>query len=150
MYVDNSLGTISFYITIPKSQMTGANSDLNIAATYTGFVKGNAVSTDDNLSFIPDNMLENYLVSSKYVTKEQFNNFTPTTFASWLQENNNDNALKLISYKTGQYETYLNSKTNYTLSIIPNENQGNVTITIHFDKITNTNSLTEYSMQYTI
>ncbi|CRH72051.1 Domain of uncharacterised function (DUF1976) [Chlamydia trachomatis] len=82
MHADNSQGTISFYVKIPKEKITGANSDINLVANYTGFVKGNAVQTGDNLSFVADNMLKSYLLSNGDISsEEEFNKFTPDTFA---------------------------------------------------------------------
>lgn len=44
-----SKGTMSFYVKIPQSLLNGSNTDLNLVVNYTGFVKGNVTSTDDNL-----------------------------------------------------------------------------------------------------
>ncbi|BAC44062.1 hypothetical protein D8X55_02510 [Malacoplasma penetrans] len=148
MYYDNSQGTASFYVNIPKSLMAGANSDLNLVANYTGFLKGNAVQTNDNLSFVSDNMLKNYLISKGFVTKEQYEAFTAASFAEWLKEDNN--AIKLITYKTGQYEQLLNDPTKYSINIVANTTQKTVSVYIHFNGITDSNSLSEYSVVYAI
>ncbi|WP_164979346.1 lipoprotein 17-related variable surface protein [Malacoplasma penetrans] len=150
MYVDNSQGTASFYLNIPKDLIDGSETDLNLVVNYTGFVKGNVDSTDDNLSFVANNMLKSFLVSNGSFTAEQFDNLTPLEFSNWLKENNNENALKLISYKSGQYQTILNGTTGYTVSVITNETQRTVSIYINFDGITNSQSLSEYSIQYSI
>ncbi|RXY96692.1 hypothetical protein D8X55_02895 [Malacoplasma penetrans] len=150
MHYDNAQGTISFYVKIDKLLVDGSNSDLNLVVNYTGFVKGNVDSTDDNLSFVADNMLESYLVSNGDTTADNFKNFTPDSFAKWLQENDNQKALKLISYKSGEYVTLLQDKTKYNLSVIPNETQRTVSIYIYFKDVTNPKSLKEYSVTYTI
>ncbi|BAC44052.1 hypothetical protein [Malacoplasma penetrans HF-2] len=149
MNYDNAQGTISFYIKIDKSLVDGSNSDLNLVVNYTGFVKGNVDTTNDNLSFVADNMLESYLISSKDTTEEQFKTFNPTTFAEWLKANDNEKALKLISYKSGEYITHLTSK-KYKLSVIANETQRTVDIFINFDELKDNKSLREYSVTYTI
>ncbi|BAC44057.1 conserved hypothetical protein [Malacoplasma penetrans HF-2] len=149
MHYDNAQGTISFYVKIDKSLVDGSNSDINLVVNYTGFVKGNVDSTSDNLSFVADNMLESYLISNGDTTEDDFKNFNPTTFAEWLKAKDNEMALKLISYKSGEYVTYLSSN-KYKLSVIANETQRTVSIFINFDKLTNDKSLTEYSVTYTI
>ncbi|RXY96578.1 hypothetical protein D8X55_03400 [Malacoplasma penetrans] len=150
MYYDDSQGTISFYVKIDQSVVDGSNTDLNLVVNYTGFVKGNVDSTNDNLSFVSDNMLKSYSTSKGFVSGEDFNNFTPTSFANWLQNNNYQYAKELITYKSGQYQTILNSNNNYTFTIIPNEAQRTVSVYIHFEGITNQQSLSEYSVQYSI
>ncbi|RXY96694.1 hypothetical protein D8X55_02905 [Malacoplasma penetrans] len=151
MHADNSQGTISFYVKIPKEKITGANSDINLVANYTGFVKGNAVQTGDNLSFVADNMLKSYLLSNGDISsEEEFNKFTPDTFAKWLTDNNNEKALKLISYKSGQYEDLLKDSTKYSLTVLSNPTQRKVDIFVRFNGVTNNQSLTEYSVTYTI
>ncbi|WP_229503128.1 lipoprotein 17-related variable surface protein [Malacoplasma penetrans] len=150
MHADNAQGTISFYVKIDKSIVTGSNSDINLVVNYTGFVKGNVVDTGDNLSFVADNMLKSYLLSNKDVTEEEFNKFNPTTFANWLQEKDNERALKLISYKSGEYEQLLADKTKYKLAVIANETQRTVSIFINFNSVSNSQSLKEYSVTYTI
>lgn len=149
MFYDNSQGTASFTVTIPKSLMLGANSDLNLVVNYTGFVKGNIDTTNDNLSFIADNMLENYLISKNYITKEQFESFTPSEFAKWLENNSYENALKLITYKSGEYVTLLNSN-KYKFTIVLNNSQRTVSVYINFEGLTNDKSLSEYLVTYTI
>ena len=145
VYVDNSLGIASFYVNIKQSSVPGATSDLNFVVTYSGFVKGNEVQTDDNLSFVSNTMLKNYLVSIKAFDETTIKQLTPDSFASWAK----DNIDKLITYKTGEYTTKLESK-KYTLTITPNDLQDTVTITINFGEMQNKNSLSEYSIQYTI
>ncbi|RXY96703.1 hypothetical protein D8X55_02955 [Malacoplasma penetrans] len=148
MYYDNSQGTASFYVNIPKSLMAGSNSDLNLVVNYTGFVKGNVVATQDNLSFVADNMLKNYLISKGFVTQTEYDAFTPTSFAEWLRSGTN--ALNLITYKTGQYEQLLNNPSGYTFNIVANTTQKTVSVYIHFNNVTDSNSLSEYSVTYTI
>ncbi len=145
MYIDNSLGIASFYVKIPQSLLNGASSDLNLIANYSGFVKGNVDKTDDNLSFVSNNMLKNYLVSKSFFTNEQINNLTPSEFSDWVKKENN--VKNLITYFTGEYQTKLESnKFNYT--VITNEIQKTVSITIDFGEMTNKNSLSSYSIQY--
>ena len=146
VYVDNNLGIASFYVNIPKDKVVGSTSDLNFVVTYSGFVKGNVDSTSDNLSFVSDAMLKNYLLTTGF-KQEDIDKLTPTTFAKWA----NDNIGKLITYKTGEYVTKLNDKNKgYTLTITPNDLQGTVSITINFGTMTNQKSLSEYTVQYTI
>ncbi|RXY96691.1 hypothetical protein D8X55_02890 [Malacoplasma penetrans] len=149
MYIDNAQGTISFYVKIPQDKITGSNSDINLVVNYTGFVKGNIDNTSDNLSFIADNMLKSYLISNGDTTEEDFNKFTPDTFAKWLEDSNYQKALKLISYKSGQYEDLLNTS-KYKISVIANETQRTVSVFILFSDVTDPKSLKEYSVTYTI
>ena len=146
VYVDNNLGIASFYINIPKANVPGATSDLNFAITYSGFVKGNQVPTQDNLSFVSNAMLKNYLLTTGDFDEAKIKSLTPESFAGWANSNIN----KLITYKTGEYKTKLEDKSKYTLTITPNVVQSTVTITIDFGKMTDTNSLSEYTVQYTI
>ena len=145
VFVQNNLGIANFYIVIPKSEMNGATSDVNLVMTYTGFAKGNEDSTGDNFSFVSDNMLKSYLLANKYVTDDQWNKFTPITFAKWVESN----ADKIVSYKTGEYIDKL-SKNNYTITTVPNTLQNTVTVTINFGDMKDKNSLSEYSIQYTL
>lgn len=147
VYVDNNLGIASFYINIKKDKVPGATSDLNFAITYSGFVKGNQVSTDDNLSFVSDKMLKNYLLTTKDFTQDQIDKLTPNEFATWATNNIN----KLITYKTGEYKDKLDKKDGgYTLTVTPNSIQSTVTITINFGQMKDNRSLSEYTVQYSI
>ncbi|RXY96054.1 hypothetical protein D8X55_04875 [Malacoplasma penetrans] len=150
MYYDNSQGTISFYVKIPKELISGANSDLNLVANYTGFVKGNVDSTSDNLSFVANNMLKSYLVNNSGITEEQFDQFTPDTFAKWLQDNNNQEALKLISYKSGEYVSLLADSSKHKITVISNPVQRTVSVYVYFENVTDPKSLKEYSVTYNI
>ncbi|MDE5775227.1 MAG: hypothetical protein K2H51_02775, partial [Malacoplasma sp.] len=145
MYIDNSLGIASFYVQIPQNLLDGASSDLNLIANYSGFVQGNADQTDDNLSFVSNNMLKNYLISQKVFTEDQINQMTVKTFTEWVLSN--DNIKTLITYKTGQYITKLDSN-DFKLTVVPNEIQRTVSVTIDFGTMTNNKSLSTYSIQY--
>ena len=145
VFVQNNLGIANFYIVIPKSEMKGATSDVNLVMTYSGFAKGNEVSTGDNFSFVSDNMLKSYLLANEYITETEWNNFTPTTFAKWIETNVD----KIISYKTGQYSSKVSNK-DYTITTVPNTLQNTVTVTINFGDMKDKNSLSEYSIQYTL
>ena len=147
VYVDNNLGIASFYVNIKKEKVEGATSDLNFVVTYSGFVKGNVDSTKDNLSFVSNAMLKNYLKSNCGFDDKKINSLTPKSFADWVNQENN--IQKLITYKTGQYENKLKDK-SYTLTVTSNDLQGTVSITINFGKMDNPKSLSEYSIQYTI
>lgn len=147
VYVDNNLGIASFYINIKKDKVLGATSDLNFAITYSGFVKDNQVSTDDNLSFVSDKMLKNYLLTTKDFSQDQIYKLTPDEFATWAINNIN----KLITYKTGEYKDKLDKKDGgHTLTVTPNSIQSTVTITIDFGQMKNNQSLSEYTVQYSI
>ena len=147
VYVDNSLGIASFYVKIKQSSVLGATSDLNFVVTYSGFVKGNIDSTNDNLSFVSDAMLKNYLLSIKAFNQTELDNLTTESFSKWVSTS--DNIKKLITYKTGQYITKLDSN-SYTVTVTANDLQDTVTITIDFGSMTDSKSLSEYSVQYTI
>ncbi|MDE6646013.1 MAG: hypothetical protein K2J69_01720 [Malacoplasma sp.] len=103
MYIDNSLGIASFYVKIPQNLLNGASSDLNLIANYSGFVKGNVDKTDDNLSFVSNNMLKNYLVSKNVFEENEISNLSPIEFSEWVQKENN--IRKLITYYTDEYKT---------------------------------------------
>ncbi|MDE7112454.1 MAG: hypothetical protein K2N92_02520 [Malacoplasma sp.] len=143
MYIDNSLGIASFYVKIPQNLLSGSSSDLNLIANYSGFVKGNVDKTDDNLSFVSNNMLKNYLVSKGIFTQDQINNLSIGQFSEWL--NKNDNIKNLITYYTGEYKTKLDAN-NFKFTIISNEIQKTISVTIDFGQMTNKNSLSSYSI----
>lgn len=145
VYVDNNLGIATFMVNIPKSEMSGSTSDLNLVVTYSGFVSGNIDKTDDNFSFISNTMLKNYLLSINAFTEEKLNSLTPDEFATWAKSN----IEKLITYKTGQYVEKLKNS-DYKITTIVNELQNTVTIAIDFGTMTNSQSLSEYSIQYII
>ncbi|MDE7075488.1 MAG: hypothetical protein K2O21_02540, partial [Malacoplasma sp.] len=145
MYIDNSLGIASFYVKIPQSLLNGASSDLNLIANYSGFVQGNADQTDDNLSFVSNNMLKNYLISQKIFSEEELNSLTATQFGEWVNKDNN--IKKLITYYTGEYVTKLQNN-QLTLTVVTNEIQKTVSLTIDFGTMTNPKSLSSYSIQY--
>ncbi|MDE5767081.1 MAG: hypothetical protein K2H56_00885 [Malacoplasma sp.] len=147
MYIDNSLGIASFYVKIPQNLLNGASSDLNLIANYSGFVQGNADQTDDNLSFVSNNMLKNYLISQKYFTENELNNLSATQFGDWVKKDNN--VKKLITYYTGEYQTKLQNN-QFTLTAIINEIQKTVSLTIDFGQMTNPKSLSSYSIQYVL
>ncbi|MDE6429023.1 MAG: hypothetical protein K2K18_00760, partial [Malacoplasma sp.] len=145
MYVDNSLGIASFYVKIPQNLLDGASSDLNLIANYSGFVKGNVDQTGDNLSFVSNNMLKNYLIAQKIFTEQQLSNMSAKEFGDWVK--NSDNVKKIITYHTGQYDTKLQSN-QYTLTVVSNDIQKTVSVTIDFGTMTNPKSLSNYSIQY--
>ncbi len=145
MYIDNSLGIASFYVKIPQNLLDGASSDLNLIANYSGFVQGNADQTNDNLSFVSNNMLKNYLISQKFFNEDEINEITVKTFTEWVLDDNN--IKNLITYKTGQYITKLDSN-DFKLTVVPNEIQKTVSITIDFGTMTDNKSLSTYSIQY--
>ena len=99
MYIDNSLGITSFYVKIPQNLLNVASSDLNLITNYLGFVKGNIDKTDDNLSFVSNNMLKNYLVSKNFFEEIEISNLSPIEFSEWVQKENN--IKKLITYILG-------------------------------------------------
>ncbi|MDE6082402.1 MAG: hypothetical protein K2F52_00820, partial [Malacoplasma sp.] len=142
MYIDNSLGIASFYVKIPQNLLDGASSDLNLIANYSGFVQGNADQTDDNLSFVSNNMLKNYLIAQKVFNENQINEMTVKTFSEWVLSN--DNIKTLITYKTGQYVEKLNNN-DFKLTVVPNEIQKTVSVTIDFGTMSNNKSLSTYS-----
>ncbi|MDE6645876.1 MAG: hypothetical protein K2J69_01020, partial [Malacoplasma sp.] len=123
----------------------GASSDLNLIANYSGFVQGNADQTDDNLSFVSNNMLKNYLISQKIFSEEELNSLTATQFGEWVNKDNN--IKKLITYYTGEYVTKLQNN-QLTLTVVTNEIQKTVSLTIDFGTMTNPKSLSSYSIQY--
>ncbi|MCF0217933.1 MAG: hypothetical protein HUJ42_02705 [Malacoplasma sp.] len=147
MYVDNNLGYVSFLVQIPQATMVGASSDLDLIVNYTGFVKGNIDNTSDNMSFISNTMLKNYLVSKNIFTAQQYSELTPSKFAEWA--NTKDNFKQLITFKSGEYETKLNSG-DFKIAVVANDAQGTVSLTINYGQLKDSKSLSEYSIQYTI
>ncbi len=145
MYIDNALGIASFYVMIPQNLLVGSSSDLNLIANYSGFVQGNVDTTEDNLSFVSNNMLKNYLLSKNFFSEESVNSLSPIEFSDWIKKD--ENIKNLITYHTGEYTTKLDSN-NFTYVVIPNEIQRTVSVTIDFGKMANTKSLSTYSIQY--
>ncbi|MDE6894474.1 MAG: hypothetical protein K2J02_03810 [Malacoplasma sp.] len=145
MYIDNSLGIASFYVKIPQSLLNGASSDLNLIANYSGFVQGNVDKTNDNLSFVSNNMLKNYLVSKGFFTSEQIQNLSTVEFSDWIKKDNN--IKNLITYYTGEYKTKLDSN-NFDYTVVTNQIQKTISVTVDFGTMTNKNSLSSYSIQY--
>ncbi|MDE5767083.1 MAG: hypothetical protein K2H56_00895 [Malacoplasma sp.] len=145
MYIDNSLGIASFYVKIPQNLLNGASSDLNLIANYSGFVKGNVDQTNDNLSFVSNNMLKNYLLSQNIFSEEKVNTLTPKELGDWIKDG--ENIKKLITYHTGEYKTKLKNN-DFNLTVIVSEIQKTVSVTIDFGKMTDQKSLSSYSIQY--
>ncbi|MCF0217759.1 MAG: hypothetical protein HUJ42_01800 [Malacoplasma sp.] len=145
MYYDNNLGYVSFLVNIPKSLMNGASSDLDLIVNYTGFVKGNLDKTEDNMSFISNTMLANYLSSKNLISKDDLAKMSATDFANWAKSHIKD----LITFSSGEYKTKLDAN-NFKSSVIANDAQNTVSITIDYGTMNNTKSLSEYSIQYTI
>ena len=147
MYYDNNLGYVSFLVNIDKSLMNGASSDLNLIVNYTGFVKGNIVNTQDNMSFISNAMLKNYLISKGIFSEVQYSQLTPDAFANWA--NQKENLKKLITFQSGEYATKLTSN-DFSVVAVANDAQNTVSITVDYGTLKDQNSLSEYSIQYTI
>ena len=143
MYFNNGNGTADFVVQYPDSV-----NNLVFVGSFTGFVLGNDVVTNDVLSFKTQLALETEV---KGVTNTQplynFFNKTVSEAKEWLLKSGNIN--NLISYTTGQYSDLLKNN-NYSLTITTNEIYGTISTILEFDKtkITNGNSVSIFAFTY--
>lgn len=140
MTFNNQAGTMNLSITIDSSLLLGYGSILNIVKSYSGFAKGNINPTNDNLSFVSQELLKNNNEISKFKSAKDFEKFITSS---------KDNLMKIIMSVSGEYEKFINEN-KYTLTTQVNESYNSISITIKFDKLTDHKSLSEYFVQYII
>ena len=141
MYYNNGNGTADFVVQYPDSV-----NNLVFVGSFTGFVLGNDVVTDDVLSFKTQLALESEVKAAKN-NEPLYNLFSKTTLEAkdWLEKSDNIN--NLISYTTGQYSNLLKSK-DYTLTITTNEIYGTISAILEFTKISNSKSVSIFAFTY--
>ena len=143
MYFNNGNGTADFVVQYPDSV-----NNLIFVGTFTGFVLGNDVPTDDVLSFKTQAALSADVKTANNQSPI-YNLFDKTVLEAkaWIEKSGNIN--NLISYMNGQYSSLLASN-SYTLKVTTNEIYGTISAILEFDKskLTNTQSVSTFAFTY--
>ena len=141
IYYNDPNGEITVKLTFKNVEGTSGN--LVFIQRYTGFAKGNQVTTDDILSFKTQSKL-----MSDY---PDIKNSLPSELAKKLNDKNNrqEEIKKYISYYSGAYATGIEAN-NFTLEVTSDDIYGYLTIKIIFDStfVTNKDSLLSYTTTY--
>ncbi|WPL38543.1 lipoprotein 17-related variable surface protein [Malacoplasma iowae] len=141
IYYNDPNGEITVKLTFKGIE--GSNGDLVFIQRYTGFAKGNQVTTDDILSF----KTQSKLMSDN----PTFKTTLPSELAKLLQDPNKkiEEIKKYISYFSGAYVTAIDEG-KFTLEVTADDIYGYLTIKINFDKqiVTDPNSLLSYTTTY--
>nr|MDE5553538.1 hypothetical protein [Malacoplasma sp.] len=143
MYYNNGNGTADFVVQYPDSV-----NNLIFVGSFTGFVLGNDVVTNDVLSFKTQLALQTE-VNSAAINSPLYKFFDKNVaeVRNWLESSNN--MTNLISYTSGQYSQLLANK-NYTLKVTTNEIYGSISAILEFDKskLTNQKSVSVFAFTY--
>ena len=144
MYFNNGNGTADFVVQYPESV-----NNLIFVGTFTGFVLGNDIATEDVLSFKTQNALEAEVKSLKS-NQPLYNFFNKTVSEAkkWIEQPGNIN--NLISYVKGQYSALLADNSNYSLTITTNEIYGTISGILQFEKskIKDSQSVSTFAFSY--
>ncbi|WPL36378.1 lipoprotein 17-related variable surface protein [Malacoplasma iowae] len=141
IYYNDPNGEITIKITFKNIE--GVKGNLVFIQRFTGFAKGNQVTTNDILSFKTQSKLMN--------DNPNFKNTLPSQLAKLLNNNEKriDEIKKYISYFSGDYIKAINLN-KFNLEITPSDVYGYLTIKIIFDKemVKNPDSLLTYTATY--
>ncbi|WPL38546.1 lipoprotein 17-related variable surface protein [Malacoplasma iowae] len=142
IYYNDPNGEITVKLTFKN--ITGVSGDLVFIQRFTGFAKGNQVTTDDILSF----KTQTKLMSDN----PTFKTTLPSDLAKLLNANDEkrvEEIKKYISYFSGDYSTAINAN-KFKLEITSDDIYGYLTIKIIFDRqdIKNQESLLSYTVTY--
>ena len=139
MYYNNGNGTADFVVKYPES----VNS-LIFVGSFTGFVLGNDVVTEDVLSFKTQIALEADVKAAKAGTALYgLFNKNVSEAKTWIE----NNFSQLVQFQSGQYQTLINSK-NYTIDISTNEIYGTVSAIVKFTGLSNKDSVSIFAFSY--
>ena len=139
MYYNNGNGTADFVVKYPES----VNS-LIFVGSFTGFVLGNDVVTEDALSFKTQIALEADVKAAKAGTALYgLFNKNVSEAKTWIE----NNFSQLVQFQSGQYQTLINSK-NYTIDISTNEIYGTVSAIVKFTGLSNKESVSIFAFSY--
>ncbi|MDE5553110.1 MAG: hypothetical protein K2I67_01035, partial [Malacoplasma sp.] len=141
MYYNNGNGTADFVVKYPAS----VNS-LIFVGSFTGFVLGNDVVTQDTLSFKTQVALEAD-VKAAQSNSPLYGLFNKNVFdaAKWFE--NKSNISHLVQFQSGQYENLINSG-NFSIEVTTNEIYGTVSGIIKFSGLSNTQSVSLFAFSY--
>ncbi|QHG90102.1 lipoprotein 17-related variable surface protein [Malacoplasma iowae] len=141
VYYNDPNGEITIKLTFKN--IDGVSGDLVFIQRFTGFAKGNQVTTNDILSF----KTQSRLMSDNPIFKQTL----PSELASKLESDSTkkEEIKKYISYYSGAYATAIDSN-KFKLEVTSDDIYGYLTIKIIFDQsdITDKNSLLTYTVTY--
>lgn len=141
IYYNDPNGEITVKLTFKN--IDGIDGEISFIQRFTGFAKGNQVTTNDVLSFKTQSKL--------IIDNNDFINILPTDLSNKLNDNVNriSEIMKYINYVSGDYLEAINSN-KFMLEVIPDNIFGYLTIKIIFNKddIKDTNSLLSYTVTY--
>lgn len=141
IYYNDPNGEITVKLTFKN--IDGIDGEISFIQRFTGFAKGNQVTTNDVLSFKTQSKL--------IIDNNDFINILPIDLSNKLNDNVNriSEIMKYINYVSGDYLEAINSN-KFMLEVIPDNIFGYLTIKIIFNKddIKDTNSLLSYTVTY--
>ena len=141
IYYNDPNGEITVKLTFKN--ISGTSGELVFIQRFTGFAKGNQVTTNDILSF----KTETKLMSDN----SDFKNSLPSELAKKLNENSTrvNEIKKYISYYSGDYAIAIDTN-KFMLDVTADDINGYMTIRIIFDRadIKDENSLLSYTATY--
>ena len=141
IYYNDPNGEITVKLTFKN--ISGTSGELVFIQRFTGFAKGNQVTTNDILSF----KTETKLMSDN----SDFKNSLPSELAKKLNENSTrvNEIKKYISYYSGDYAIAIDAN-KFMLDVTADDINGYMTIKIIFDRadIKDENSLLSYTVTY--
>ncbi|WPL36383.1 lipoprotein 17-related variable surface protein [Malacoplasma iowae] len=141
IYYNDPNGEITIKLTFKNIQ--DINSDLVFIQRYTGFAKGNQVTTNDILSFKTQDKL--------MFDNSELKKLLPSEIASMLNDKNSrvKELNKFLNYYSGDYKKSIDNN-KFDLDVVYDDIFGYLTIKIVFDRtdIVDTNSLLSYTATY--
>ena len=141
IYYNDPNGEVTVKLTFKN--VSGVIGDLVFIQRFTGFAKGNQVTTDDILSFKTEIKLMN--------DNPEFKNSLSSQLAAKLNDNSTriSEIKKYISYYSGAYATAIDNN-KFTLEVTADDIYGYITIKIIFSnqEVTNPQSLLSYTATY--
>lgn len=140
--ITNGNGTVDFVVQYPDSV-----NNLIFVESFTVFVLGNDVLTNDLLSFKTQLVLQTEVNSATTNSPlYKFFNKNVGEAKNWLESSNN--MTNLISYRSGQYYQLLDN--NCILKVTTNEMYDSISEILEFDKskFTNQKSVSVFAFTY--
>lgn len=136
LYNDNESGLLTFELLFLENE-TGLSYPLSFTQTYTGFIQGVAIPTNDVFVFKNQNELVSNLLTK-----------LPSTVA--LELKNNPTLIKdyFVQNVGGEFVSLISNQVNYTIETFSNDLTGTLGITVTFKNITNPQTLKLYSKSY--
>ena len=141
IYYNDTNGEITVKLTFKV--VPGTSEDLVFIQRYTGFAKGNQVSTDDIFSFKTQSQL--------FADDAKLREILPTDIEKQLKDATNGKTMlkKFIGFSSDAYTRGIDEN-KYSLEVIADDIYGYITLKITFEStvVTDQNSLLSYTVTY--